>query len=151
MDKEIEKLEKKLRKYARLERIFQKNDIILAKDPFVKHMVKDIVGDLPITFTSEEEKATKIVLPWTTDDENNTFLHTVFNKKKIVEDKKLVKLFLPLTDKETVILAKKHNLKFEPMTKDTSVEKITDAMKKSFPDIPQTLRKSIEKIKKLAK
>lgn len=149
MDNNTEKIEKKLRKYTRIHKVFEKDDLILAKDPFTKHLVKDIVGDLPITFTTDPNKATKIVLPWTGDDENNTFLHAIFNNKKLEADPKIVKLFLPLTDKEVTQLAKSHKLSFEPMAKDKAIEKITDTMAKAFPDTPNTLRKSVEKLENI--
>tara|TARA_Y100000310_G_scaffold345638_2_gene467576 strand:+ start:1126 stop:1593 length:468 start_codon:yes stop_codon:yes gene_type:complete len=142
---------RKLRKYARIYKIFVRNDKIYVKDKLCMYLVKDIIKDLPVTYVNSPKTATKIVIPFTLDDEVNLFLHSMFTKTEQKKDPRIVKLFRPLTDDELVILSKSLKLPFKPNKKDPKLKEMVDILHKSHPEIKPALLKSAEDMKNLMK
>jgi NhaP-type Na+/H+ and K+/H+ antiporter len=137
----IEHFEKKIRKYLRIHRIFTKGDILKVDDKLCLEVVKSVIKDLPVTYTKNTQKATKIVLPITLDDENNQLLNSLFHNKSI-NNNKIIALFSPLSDKETSQLANAYGLKFAPNAKDASIQNIIETLYKDHPEIKNALRKT---------
>jgi hypothetical protein len=145
-------IEKRIRKYARLNRLFRKNDRILVKGSLEKYLVPRIIQDLPCKIYYQKPKNVridKIVVPWTLDDEINLFLKQYFTKKKAKQNKKHIKLLKPITDQEAARFAKLKKLSFKPNKKDKEIQKFIDKMTEHYQDTKYKLYKSIELLKKV--
>ena len=167
-------IEKRIRKYCRLNHLFEKNDAVLVLDNLGDFVLKRIIGGLPVRtalkeisvsnilnndkeaerFVSEK-KINKIFLPWTADDEACEFLYEVFNNK-IAEnknDKPLTRIcakpFLHVTNNELDIYAKIHNLNFNPNNLFPDVKHFLDSLEKFHPDTKFGLIKSRQLIDRL--
>ena len=85
-------VEKRLRKYTRINRLFKKDDNVIAVGDLPIYFMKQLSKDLPLNIKiaktiPKPKKGWKIVIPWTLDDENNQFLENLFLKKKIENPK----------------------------------------------------------------
>ena len=74
-----QRIEKRVRKDIRINQFFKKDDKIYVNDKLSKFLIEKIIGTLPKTYTTKE-KANKIVVKHTLDDECNNFLNKVKNK-----------------------------------------------------------------------
>jgi hypothetical protein len=149
-------IEKRVRKYARLNRLFRKNDRILVKGSLEKYLVPRIIQDLPCRIYYQKPKNVridKIVVPWTLDDEINLFLKQYFTGKKTKQNPKQIKLLKPITDKEAARFAKAKKLSFKPNKKDREIQKFINKMTEHYSDTKYKLYKStglMKCIKKLS-
>ena len=100
----IRLIEKRIRKYTRLNKIFRPKDRILVKGQLSKYFVESITKGLPIKIV--HKKSNKFVVDWTADDEANLFLENLFLGEKIRQDKKQIKLLKVITDKEAKFKSK---------------------------------------------
>ena len=85
-------IDKRIRKFARLNKLFSRNDKLLLMGDLVNHVVRGIIGDMPVQIevgqasrhvenvSEYEGKFNKIVIPWTMDDENLLFLNKFFHE-----------------------------------------------------------------------
>tara|TARA_B100001971_G_C18122316_1_gene500135 strand:+ start:277 stop:834 length:558 start_codon:yes stop_codon:yes gene_type:complete len=155
--------EKRIRKYVRVNKIFRKGDNVLVSDELSNYLIKSITKDLPIKIYFKKNintkniinknklnKKDKIVIPWTLDDEINSFLENLlFNKKN--KGVKGVKLLKPVTDDEAKVFAKIKGLSFKENKKGEEVYGFLKVLGDKYPDIKFSLLKSVgvlEKIKK---
>ncbi len=140
------RIEKRVRKDIRTNKLFRKNDKIYVKDKLSRLLIDKIIGTLPKTFTNSPEKANKVVVKQTLDDECNDFLEkTFYNQKK--KPVKGVRLLRTLTDKESLLFAKYNNVEFKPNKKNKKIKEILDKLEKSYPQTRFSLAKSIESLK----
>ena len=140
------KIEKRIRKYIRINKIFTKDDKIYVKDKLSKYFINKIIGTMPKIFVKDPKKATKIVIKYTLDDECNDFLnHFIFGKKK--KQTKGIKLLKTITDKEALLFAKYNNINFKPNKKERKITDMLDELEKSYPQTRFSLLKSIESLK----
>ncbi len=141
-------IEKRIRKYTRLNKIFRPNDRVLVIGDLSKYFVKSITKGLPIKiFSRKNKKANKIVVIWTADDEANLFLEELFLGKKIKQDKKQVKLLRVITDKEAKLFAKIKKLKFKENKKNKDIQRFIDELEKKDPGAKFRLVKNQELLK----
>lgn len=138
-------IEKRIRKYVRLNKLFKKNDIILVKDDVSEYFVKKIVRDLPVKIV-KKGKADKIVGLWTADDEINNFFMKIFREKK---EKKFIKMFLWVIDDELERYCKINKIRFIRNKKDKSVQKFVDEISRKFPDSKHKIIKSLGRLDSL--
>ena len=139
-------IEKRVRRYLRINRLFEKDDRIYVKDELSKFFIDKIIGTLPKTFTKYPKKANKVVIKYTLDDECNDFLEKMlYNKHK--KPVKGIKLLRAITDKEASLFAKYNNIKFEPNKKDKKIKEILDKLENLYPQTRFSLAKSIEALK----
>ena len=140
----VKLIEKRVRKYARLNKIFSKGDKIFASG-IAKYFVESF--DMPVEFVSKN-KANKIVVSWSMDDEANEFVSALFKGGK-VKKSKAVKLLKVVTDKELKIFAKIKKLKFKANKKDKDVQKFLDNVEKKHGNIKYNLLKNIESLEEI--
>jgi len=159
-------IERRLRRYVRLNKFFKKNDKILIIDNLSFYLVKKIIKDLPLKIFFKKipisslnnkkiknyiknNKINKIVIPWTLDDEISLFLENIFLSKKTKIKKNYVKLLRTLTDNELKLFAKFKNIKFKENKKNKDIKKFLDKLEYKHPEIKFSLLKSINQLEKL--
>jgi Glu-tRNA(Gln) amidotransferase subunit E-like FAD-binding protein len=143
-------IEKRVRRYTRMNKIFKKNDKILVTDDLDEYFVKSITKKLPVKIYKKQVKNVRLMIIklWTADDEINLFLKQMFYGKKIKEEK-FVKLLKVITNEEAAKFAKIKGLKFKPNKQDKLVKDFIDEMTSKYPDTKHKLIKSIELTKGL--
>jgi len=152
-------IEKRIRKNARVNKLFKKNDKILVIGELNKFFVKSILKDLPVElfFRKKEDKKfveekniNKIVIRWTMDDENNRFMKALFDDEEYKErSEKYVKLLNVATDGELKKFAKFKNIEFKPNKKNKDVQKFLDEVAEKHPNIKYNLIRNIEELNRL--
>jgi len=156
-------IEARVRKYARLNKIFKKNDRILTIDPLSNFLVKKIIHRLPVKIHNKsvkldnlekikdytkKNKINKIIIPWTIDDECCYFLERLFlNKDK--KRSKYISLLQVMTDEEALLFAKFNKINFSPNKKNKEIKHIIDSMQKKYPETKFSFVKSIEEMEKV--
>jgi len=100
-----QRIEKRVRKDIRINKLFSKNDRIYVKDKLSRFFIDKIIGTLPKKYVNSPKKANKIVIKYTLDDECNEFLEKfMFNKRENLI--KGVKLLRTITDREALTICK---------------------------------------------
>ena len=159
-------IEKRIRKYVRLNKMFSKNDNILVIGDLTEHLLKGILKDLPVNITkknfaspfskqvkdfAKKNKINKIVIPWTLDNEIEYFLDNWTHKKTTYdlfgEMKGYVKLFKPVMEEELEKFAKIKRIKFRAAKKNHLLDKI----EKQYPGSKFGMANSIEEMKGIFK
>lgn len=161
-------IEKRIRKYVRINKIFRKNDKILVIDDLSFFLVKSIIKDLPakiflknmgiddlskstVKNKIKKEKINKIIIPWTIEDEANLFLNNLFSKKNKKINKKFIKLLMTITDKEAGLFAKINKLNFKENKKNKDIKNMLDSIEEKYPETKFSLLKSIKQMKEITK
>ncbi len=143
-------IEKRIRKYTRLNKIFRPKDRILVIGDLNKYFAKSITKNLPIKiFYKKNQKINKTVIIWTADDEANLFLEELFLGKKIKQDKKQIKLLRVITDKEAKLFAKIKKLKFKENKKNKDIQRFIDELEKKDPGTKHRLLKNFDMLNRL--
>lgn len=159
-------IEKRIRKYIRINKIFKKNDRIFIIDDLSFFLVKNIIKDLPVEISLKnmdiedlskkavknklkKDKINKIVIPWTLEDEANIFLNNLFAKKNNKLNKKYIKLLISITDKEAGLFAKINKIDFKENKKNNDIKNMLDALEQKYPETKFSLLRSIEQMKKI--
>jgi hypothetical protein len=86
-----QKIRHNLRRYD-----IKKDSTILATDELCVQVLKKVIN-MPVKIVTGKQKSDYIALPWTLDDENEEFLKNFFEKKSGKEEKKIIRLFYPLS------------------------------------------------------
>lgn len=129
-------IEKRIRKYARVNKIFGKNDSIFVVGKLAEYFVRQIIGKRPVKIFSrakvdsvfiKKNKINLVVVSDTLDDEINMFLEKVVNNKKKGKDKS-VKLLSCITDEEAQMFAKIKKIKFVPKKKNKDIMKFVNEL-----------------------
>lgn len=145
-----QKIKQNLRKYE-----IKKGCMLRMSDPASEYVIKKVIN-LPVKIVRGKQKAEYEVVPWTTDDENETLLNMFFDNnfgnKKInsrkqtskQQPKKIIKLFYPVSKKEMqqYFEIKKVQYKF----KRGEFDDIINSFEEKFPGTKRALLKSAEKI-----
>ena len=139
------KIEKRIRKDIRINKFFKKDDKIYVQDKLSKFLIDHIIGTLPKTFVTKE-KANKVIIKYTLDDECNDFLEKLLYNKKNPKIKG-IKLLRSITDKEALLFAKYNGIEFKPNKKDKKIKEILDKLENLYPQTRFSLLKSIESLK----
>ena len=152
-------IEKRIRKYSRINKCFSNKDRILVIGDLSRYFVENIVGKRPVKlfFRAKEDesfikknKINKIAPNQTLDDEVNSFLEDVFNKKKRKIEKKHISLLANITDKEAKLFAKLRKIKFKPNKKNKDIMKLLKELTKKHTHAKFSLMKNIRNLGKLA-
>ena len=140
------KIEKRIRKDIRINKLFSKGDKIYVKDKLSKFLIDKIIGTLPKEFVKSSKKANKIVVKFTLDDECNDFLEKImFNKN--IKKVKGIKLLQTITDKEALLFAKYNNIEFNTNKKNKKIKEILDRLENLYPQTRYSLLKSIKSLR----
>ena len=162
-------IEKRIRKYVRMNRLIQRNDIIWTTDALAEKITKGIVQDMPVKWLKRKEKVEnilkmtkkvkecikknriqKIIIPWTADDEAAAFLKRALeNSPRKEMDRRIVPLLVRVTDQEAAILSKYHKAAFSPNKGNEEIKSMLDRMEERYPETKFSLLKSAEKIREL--
>jgi len=143
-------IEKRIRKYTRLNKIFKPEDKILIKGDLSKYFVESITKDLPVKiFSNKNKKSNKIAIDWTADDEANLFLEELFLGKKAKVEKRYIRLLRVITDKEAELFSKIKKLKFKRNKKNKDIQKLIDDMEKKDPGAKYRLLKNFDMLNRL--
>jgi hypothetical protein len=140
-------IEKRIRKYTRINEFFKKGDVILVKDDVSEHFVRKIISELAVKIV-KKGKADKIIESWTADDEINRFFMGILGKAEKL-DEKLVKMFLWITDDELEKYCRINGVKFKRREKDKAVQKLVDDITAKHTDSKHKIVKSLEKLNRL--
>ena len=153
-------IEKRIRKFTRLNKIFKPKDRILVIGEINKYLIKNITGEMPIKLFFraninkdfvKKNKINKILIEYTLDDEINSFLTSLFKGKKIKRlDKKHIKLLKPVTDDEAKEFARINRLRFKPNKKDPFIQILIDELHQNHPNAKYTLLNNIDDLKKIS-
>jgi hypothetical protein len=148
-------IEKRIRKYVRVNECFSNNDKVLVVGDLAKFFVESIVGERPLKlyFSNKEDKElikknniNKIAKTWTMDDEDNKFLESVFSDKSRKIDNKYVKMLTSITDEEASIFAKFKGIKFKPNKKNKDVMELMEELSKKHVHAKYSLIKNIREL-----
>lgn len=158
-------IEKRVRKGLRTKKVIRKNDKILViddrsmKSAVGKYLLKSIIKGLPVEIDIKKSKKpdissakhTKIIVPWSLEDECEEFLKIVFEKKNPARfPKKAVKLLKNVSEDEIESFARikklKPNKKKKPKSK---IREMLDKLEKNYPGYKFSLFKSAERIKSI--
>jgi hypothetical protein len=140
------RIEKRVRRDIRINKLFSKDDKIYVKDKLSRFLIDKIIGTLPKKFVSSAKKANKVVIKYTLDDACNGFLENLFYNKKKVKVKGVM-LLRSVTDKEAILFAKYNDIKFVPNKKNKKIKEILDELERSYPQTRFSLSKSISDLK----
>ncbi len=153
VDKEFLRIiEKRIRRYARINKLFRKNQKILVKGALNRYFVSRIIKNLKCKIYYQQARGVnKIVIPWTLDDEINLFLNEFLTGKKTKQNPKHIKLLKVITDKEAARFAKLNKLRFVPNKKNKDVQKFIEKMTERYSDTKYKLYKSSEVLKCILK
>ena len=151
-------IEKRVRKYVRINKLFKKNDKILiindnSKEAQVnKYILKSIIKNMPATITEKETskgtRVDKIIMPWNLDDEINQYLEEVMNKKKEKRNTKEIKILKPVLDSEVEIFAKIKGFKYKKV-KHQEKNPFLKGLEEKHPGTKFSLLKSSETLNKI--
>ena len=151
--------EKRVRKYARENKLFRPKDKVLVIGEINKYLVESIVKNLPIelyfrnkidsTFI-KSKKLNKIVIEWSLEDEINEFLKKIMLKKTIKKDNK-IRLLKIMSEKQIKEFARIKKLKYKVNKKNAELEKMIKRIDEKYPNAKFNLIKNIEILKKIKK
>lgn len=140
-------IEQKIRQHLRKYKI-KKDSKLLVTDKASEYMIKKVIN-VSVEIVRKKQRTGFLVIPWTLDDENEEFLKIFLNNKKIVtkENKKLIKLFYPISKKDLTTYFRMKKIPYKPVK--TEINKIMDALEKKYPGTKTGLLKSEERLKKI--
>jgi hypothetical protein len=155
----IDMLCKRIQKETKAANPFNANERVLVFGKLAKAFLEKAIG-LPLQINEATEEYTKktidkefpgydkIVVPWTANDEAELFYTEMTkmnpNMKNIGSDRKFVKLFKSITDKELIQAAKILGIEFQKVKRSPELEKIHA----KYPSSIFGLGKSAEEFKK---
>jgi hypothetical protein len=138
-----QKIRRNLRQYD-----IKKDSKLHVADDASRYIIEKVVNR-PVRIVDDLKKADRIAVAWTLDDENEEFLNNMFLNKKLFgkEDKKVIKLFTPLSRKELADYLRIKKIKYSP--KKTELGAMLDRMESKYPGLKTSLLKSQCKLKEL--
>jgi hypothetical protein len=136
-------IEKRVRKYTRVNKLFRKGDRILAKDDVSGYFVRKIIKELPVKIVNDG--ADKVAQIWTADDEINWFFMDILGKAE-KQDAKLVKMFLWVTDEELEKYCRSNGIMFKRRDKDKAIQKFIDDISLKHTDSKHKIIRNLEKL-----
>ncbi|MFH0977935.1 MAG: hypothetical protein V1837_01400 [Candidatus Woesearchaeota archaeon] len=139
-------IEKRIRKYVRINKIFSRGDRIAAIGEINQYLIPRIIPGLPVRIFKKEQKGTKVIRNWTADDEACAFLEQVFTGKK---SKRPLSIVNWTTDKELESFAKFKGLKFKPNKKNQDILKMLNTLEEKHPETKFSLIKSSQELERI--
>lgn len=146
-----EMIEKRIRKKARIEKIFSKDKKFICVGELNRYLVESIAGKLPMDVTfldtvpDKIPKDYKVIVQDTIDDFIEQRLKALFANKKF-DPPKFMSLIDVITDQEAVEFCRFKKINFLPNKKDKKIMKILDSMQKKYAETKFALRRSLEEI-----
>lgn len=131
-----QKIRHNLRKYD-----IKKDSIILATDELCVQVLKKVIN-MPVKIVTDKQKTDYVALPWTLDDENETFLKTFFEKNLIKSDKRIIKLFYALSKDDVKAYCRIKKILYNP--EKTGINEILDRFDKKYPGTKTSILRSGE-------
>lgn len=165
-------IEKRVRKYIRLNKLISKDDRLLIVDKVCEYFIDNIIKNLPtkqfrIDFDEDlflilkdgkindfvkNNKIDRVIIPWTLDHEAFFFLTKFFEKgfdlDRLKFDKKYIKLFLTVDEKSLIEFCKIKKIRYNRI-KDSRLNKELERLVERYPELKYSLGKSIKVLKKL--
>jgi len=138
-----QKIRHNLRRYG-----LRKGSRLLVTDKASEHVARKVVN-IPVEIIKGKRQADYLVLPWTMDDENEEFLKTLLQNKKIVtkENRKIIKLFYPLSKKDMKAYFTIKRVSYRPVK--TEINSLLDRMEAKHPGTKSALLKSEERLRQV--
>tara|TARA_Y100000310_G_scaffold5667_1_gene6578 strand:+ start:2774 stop:3328 length:555 start_codon:yes stop_codon:yes gene_type:complete len=151
-------IELRIRKDIRINKVFKKDDRILFFDKLSQKVVKGIIKGLPVksfykpglinekleSFV-KDNKVNKVVIPWTLENEDCSFLEELFFGGKRVENN-YIKLFSNVREDELRLFAKFKGVEFEGIKMNEKLRKFLDELENKYADVKFGLRRSVAKL-----
>jgi len=139
-------VEQKIRAHLRRYKI-KRDSRLLVSDAASSYVVGRVVN-VPVSVVRGKKQADYLVMPWTMDDENEEFLSMMFRNKKIVarENKKVIKLFYPLSKKEMKQYFVIKKVPYRPAKSELNA--LMDAFEDKHPGTKSSLLRSEERLKR---
>jgi len=138
----MKQIEKRIRKEIRVNKLIQKNNVLVISDALCEDTVKRIVKGMPITIKkrARKDKNEKKVLLWTLDDEIEYMTDCMFKGKQptLLGHGKDVKLFITITNEELKRFAKLKKFSLPKTKKSKDFEKISKLIDKVEKKHPET-------------
>jgi hypothetical protein len=147
-------IEKRIRKYVRINKIFRKGDSIMAVGELNHHLITRIIEGLPArviyrkTAPKNAKQGQKVVQNWTLDDEACDFLKSLLNKKQM-KKRRIISILRCATDSELEAFSRFRKLNFTPNKKDMEIMKGLNMLEGKHAETKFSLAKSIEQISKI--
>lgn len=148
-----EQIEHRIRKNARINKLFKKGDKLITIGPLADYLTRRIIEGLPLTITSRKTppktipRGAKLVLPDTMDDIEYDFL-TAFFAGKPIENDDAIRIMRVITDQEALRLAACASVRFQPKPKDNMITGFLHTLEEKHAETRFSLLKSIDDIKK---
>jgi len=143
-------IEKRIRKYARLNKVFSRGDKLIVVGDICNYFVKSIIKGMPVEVKKVAKRPVKIASGWklivqdTIDDECCSFLDGLFGKMSKKCDKNVIKLLCVVTDGEIERFAKTKKLKFKPNKKNELIKKELDKLEEKYRETKYSLVKGCD-------
>lgn len=160
-------IEKRVRKFIRVNKIFKKKDSICIINDHshdflnTEFLLKNIIKDLPVkirilkiriknrqdflknktVLNLLKTKTSKIIIPWTMDDEDENFLNGIFNLKQKTKTN-FIKLLIAITDEESAAFAKCRSFKISKKEDKTDIKDFLNEIENKYPGSKFGLLKS---------
>lgn len=165
-------IEKRVRKYARINKLIAKGDRLLVVGEVCSYFVARMIKDLPVKIVKakfdneladmfdekrvngivKKNKINKIIIPWTLDHECLLFMTKLFGKgfgaNRLKEDKRYIKLFVTIDEKSLTEFCRIKKLEYRPIKEDKLRAEL-DKLAEKYPEVKYSLGKSVELLKKL--
>jgi hypothetical protein len=164
-------IERVVRKHIRLEGCIKKGAMILAIDDVTEYLLHRILN-MPVEIIKkssaslglkqlgqvfsgtpllnsaiEKDNIDVIVVPWTLDDETESFLEQILFKKKSINDSpKILKLLYPVSRKDVAAFCRIRNIKYKSPKNSDSLD-FVEAMEQKYPGTKNALLKCSANIK----
>ncbi|MFH1510635.1 MAG: hypothetical protein ABIF10_03005 [Candidatus Woesearchaeota archaeon] len=141
-------IEKRIRKYVRINKVFSKNDRIIAVGPLNQYLIQRIIEGLPAKIISAKRpgKGKNIILKTADDIACELLQGMLQNRKTKNQHTSIVRV---CTDEELMLFCKYRKISFKPNNKDPDVMKILNTLQKKHPETKFSVAKSEEKMQRL--
>ncbi len=137
-------VERRIRKYVRLNKLFSKGDNIVVKGGLSRFLIEKIIKDLPVSIKRSGKG--KVVEDRTMDDEIYSFFGAVFAGRK-VEWPKNISFLRVVTDEEAELFAKFNNVEFKPKRKLRKVKDFIEPISEKHIETKFAVLKSVDQLR----
>jgi hypothetical protein len=139
-------IEKRIRKYARLNKVFSRGDRIIAVGELNSYLIPRIIKSLPAVIVHrktvpKKTSRAKIFVNWTLDDETSSFMENILTGK--TKKSPYHSILKTVSDQELTLFAKYKKIQFRPNQKNPEVQKFLDTLESRHPETMFSLMKSI--------
>jgi hypothetical protein len=144
-------VEKRIRRYVRINKVFSKNDRIVAVGELNHYLIPKIIEGLPVTIRKVSripgQPKGKIIVIRSADDVACEFAEKVF--AKTANPKKNISIVSTATDEELSLFCRFRRIPFRPNIKNKDIQKIIDALEDKHPETKFSIVKSAAKLQQI--